>query len=73
MNRREILRRRLRADVLWGLGNVGCHGAYADGRPARLALADPTLGPGEPFYVVTLDSASGNISVAPGDVEQPEV
>ena len=71
MDRREIMKRGLRADIRWGLGNVGCHGTYSDGRVDGSA-SEPTPEPGEGFYVVTLDPATGDISVAPGDASQSE-
>lgn len=69
MDRREILRRTLEAEIYWGLGNVGCHGAYADGRPPRPASAEPAPESGEDHYVVTLDTETGEMTVAPGNAE----
>jgi len=67
MDRREILKRRLRADITWGLGNVSCHEIDASSGSVNPVSAEPTSD--EDYYVITVDSNTGDTSVAPGVIE----
>ena len=58
MDRREILKRELRANAHLGLGAVGCHDVPAPPKVHELAVGDDG-------YVVSLDLTTGNIGVEP--------
>jgi hypothetical protein len=72
MDRREVLKRELKANALWGIssesscrnvGKVGCH---------DIEVSPPVLGeiqPGEPYYEIQLDISTGELTVTNFDGE----
>jgi len=77
MDRREVLKRELRANAYWGIGarddtcrgigQVGCQGI--DVEPS----APPVVRPGEPFYTVSLDTTTGEVTVQNFDGQGNEI
>ena len=60
MDRREIMKRTLRVNAFWGIGNAGCH----DVEVAHLTPS-PELESGDEGYIVSVDAATGELNILP--------
>ena len=67
MDRIEVYRRRLQADIAWGIGNVGCHDIEVHLPMTSRPLDE--LPEGEDCYVISV-GPDGTLSVLPGETVQ---
>jgi hypothetical protein len=63
----ERLLREIDANAYWGIGRMGCHDI-----PAPPTI-DRSPKPGEPYYVVSLDTETGSIVTTHFDGEGNEI
>lgn len=67
MERKEVYKRMLSANIAWGLGKSSCHNLDVSNVVTNPPTTNPDLGKGH--YVITIDPSTGTISVAPDNTE----